>query len=250
VACPLRGSALRKGLRMTAGGARRRVLAAAAALAPCVVPVSAASADDMMFSPSPVRNWDGAYFGLNYGIAWAEARHDFPNFVSTNAFKQTGSLVGGTAGYLWQGGHWVIGLEGDLDWSKVEGKTEVNCPASCFSSLQALATLRSRIGFAWSDYLIYTGIGVASGLLHAGQPGYDARDWEPGWPIMIGVEGRFAANWSMKLEFVHVRVNDIFYRAPLNSQLHLIDVNQRDFNVIRFGLSYFPNWDLRTAMGR
>jgi hypothetical protein len=45
-------------------------------------------------------------------------------------------------------------------------------------------------------------------------------------------------------------VNDIFYRAPLNSQLHLIDVNQRDFNVIRFGLSYFPNWDLRTAMGR
>jgi hypothetical protein len=30
----------------------------------------------------------------------------------------------------------------------------------------------------------------------------------------------------------------------------MIDVNQRDFNVIRFGLNYFPNWDLRAAMGR
>jgi outer membrane immunogenic protein len=205
-------------------------------------PAHPASLDDQLFNPTPASNWSGLYAGFNAGAGWAEAEHD-PMPVKGIEFYQSGSVIGGTLGYNWLLGNVVVGLESDLDFARVEGETVLQCASICFSSFQALATLRPRIGITWGIFLPYITFGVASALLHAGQPAYDARDWEPGWTFGGGVEAHFAPHWSLKIEYLHSKVNDIFYNGPVNSGIQLVDVNQHDLNLIRFGVNYFFDWN-------
>jgi outer membrane immunogenic protein len=51
-----------------------------------------------------------------------------------NDFDVSGGMVGGTIGYNWQHGSWVLGLEGDLDWANISSSgTSILCPAGCAS---------------------------------------------------------------------------------------------------------------------
>src|SRR4051794_26409310 len=76
---------------------------------------------------SPVYNWSGLYVGLNAGYGWGSSSWD-----SQGSFDLRGGLVGGTAGFNWQGGPWVFGIEGDIDWSGIDGSVStVLCPLGC-----------------------------------------------------------------------------------------------------------------------
>jgi len=78
--------------------------------------------------PAPVFSWTGWYFGVNGGGGWGTTDHTasitvggMPAPLTTGNFNVTGALVGGTAGYNFQMGHWVWGVETDLDWANVSG---------------------------------------------------------------------------------------------------------------------------------
>jgi opacity protein-like surface antigen len=64
----------------------------------------------------PVYNWTGFYIGINGGGAWGDSTWD-----SIGTFDVAGFLVGGTAGYNWQAGQFVFGLEGDYAWTGIDG---------------------------------------------------------------------------------------------------------------------------------
>lgn len=195
-----------------------------------------------MFNPDSVRNWGGLYAGINAGTGWSDAEHD-PMPDKGAKFYQSGGVIGGTLGYNWLLGNALVGIESDLDFARVEGETVLQCDSICFSSFQAMASLRPRIGIAWGIFLPYLTFGVDSVLLHAGQPAVDARDWEPGWVFGGGLEAHFAPRWSLKVEYLHTKVNDIFYNGPVDSVTRLVDVNQHDLNLIRFGINYFLDWN-------
>jgi len=75
--------------------------------------------------------------------------------------------------------------------------------------------------------------------VNAGEFGFGMAAWEPGWTVGAGIEARIAPQWSMKVEYIHVRMNDIFFNAVDNSgQAVLVDVNQHDVNLVRFGFNY------------
>src|SRR5215467_15669023 len=65
-----------------------------------------------MAAPVYLSDWAGFYIGINGGGGWAETKFDF--FTGNNA-KPTGGLIGGHAGYNWQYGSVVAGLEVDFD---------------------------------------------------------------------------------------------------------------------------------------
>ena len=154
------------------------------------------------YIPPAYYNWTGFYIGVNGGGGWGSSRWD-----STAGFNTSGGLIGGTIGYNWQTGPWVLGLEGDLDWSNIGGSTTIGAcgGGSCSSQLQWLGTVRGRVGYAFDRVLPYVTGGGAFGDVKASVPGFAGKDrTQAGWTVGAGVEMAIARNWTAKVEYLHV----------------------------------------------
>ena len=156
-------------------------------------------------APALVYNWTGFYIGINGGGGWGTSRWD-----STGDFDLSGGLVGGTVGYNWQTGALVFGLEGDIDWSNIKGRTSVLCPAGCETRNSWLGTARGRLGFAADRFMPYVTGGLAFGDIQARVPFLPGRtDTNTGWTVGGGVEYAFANNWTAKAEYLYVDLGKI-----------------------------------------
>ena len=68
-------------------------------------------------------NWTGFYLGANGGGGWGRSWWS----GTSTPVNFSGAQVGGTAGYNWQFGNTVLGLEGDMDWSNLKGTGTTGC---------------------------------------------------------------------------------------------------------------------------
>src|SRR3982750_924735 len=69
---------------------------------------------------APQYNWTGFYLGINGGGGFGGS--NWNGFAVSNS--PSGGMIGGTAGYNWQGAGnpWVFGLEGDIDWTNIKDR--------------------------------------------------------------------------------------------------------------------------------
>jgi len=156
---------------------------------------------------NPIFNWTGFYLGINGGGAWGRSQWD-----GIDKFNISGGLIGGTIGYNWQlGGQWVLGVEGDIDWTGIRGSTNNNflCPLGCETRNHWLATARGRAGYAWDRFLPYVTAGLALGDVAAARPGFPAgTNTTAGWTVGAGVEFAVVPNVSVKAEYLFVALSD------------------------------------------
>jgi outer membrane immunogenic protein len=173
------------------------VAANAADLRPAPVPVMPTKAPP--FAPQ-VFDWTGFYVGVNGGGGWGHSWSDL-----TGGFHSSGGVVGGTAGYNAQIGSWVLGFEGDLDWSDISGTSNApGCPG-CGVQNNWLGTARGRVGYAFGNFLPYVTGGLAVGDVQATAPGFSGQsNTQVGWAAGGGVEYALTRNWSAKVEYLHV----------------------------------------------
>ncbi len=79
---------------------------------------------------APLFTWSGFYVGINGGYAWgkADVSNSATSFTTDN---QDGWLIGATAGYNYQMGQFVLGVEGDIDYALIKGNATntVTCGA-------------------------------------------------------------------------------------------------------------------------
>ena len=113
---------------------KRFVVAGLGFLALAAMPASAADLPRGSTYKAPAYvaqyNWTGFYLGINGGGAFGDS--NWNGFAVSNS--PSGGMIGGTAGYNWQGAGspWVFGLEGDIDWTNIKGTfTSVTCPTGC-----------------------------------------------------------------------------------------------------------------------
>src|SRR5258708_2442704 len=116
---------------------------------------------------NPVYTWTGFYLGLNGGGGWGRSSWD-----RTGNLDLSGAVIGGTAGFNFQMGQVVLGIEGDVDWSGVSGTTTTLCPAGCTTRNDWLGTVRGRLGYAFDRFLPYITGGLAAGDIRATTPGF------------------------------------------------------------------------------
>ena len=177
-----------------------------------------------------VPNWTGVYGGLSGGYSGGHSDQTdtgvlvLPTDVEEEEdgrYSMRGGLLGGTFGYNWQQNSAVFGLEGDISWADISGRSNVCGPTGptphpCGTDLNALGTFRGRMGFATGpngSWLLYGTGGLAVGYVR----GWDAltpasgNDWRAGWTVGLGVEAAFAPNWSAKLEYLYADLG----RAPV-----------------------------------
>src|SRR5580658_7207250 len=95
-------------------------------------------------APVPIFSWTGFYIGVNGGYAFGQSNWTAPlPLGSTGNFNTSGFLAGGTVGGNYQFGSFVVGAEGDFDWSNLSGSTPCTSfggtPTSCQTQSNWLA---------------------------------------------------------------------------------------------------------------
>jgi outer membrane immunogenic protein len=181
---------------------------------------------------SPIYNWTGFYIGVNGGGGFGRS-----DWTRTGNFDLSGGLVGGTAGYNFQTGPWVFGVEGDIDWSNIKGNTVVGCVPGCQTSNTWLSTVRGRVGYAFDRFLPYVTGGLAVGDIRADVGNVNvAKNTEAGWTVGGGVEFAVVNNWSLKAEYLYVDLGN-FNCALACGVVNPDNVSFRS-HVVRAGLNY------------
>jgi len=130
-------------------------------------------------SYAPAFSWTGTYVGANLGGVWGT--FDFGPTTTNNITGAVGapaigsvnnsSVIGGfQAGYNWQVGQWVLGLEQDYQFTGLKQTATFAAPAGLFVAGDSmavktdyLAATRARVGMAWDRALIYAAGGLETG---------------------------------------------------------------------------------------
>jgi outer membrane immunogenic protein len=168
--------------------------------------------------PLNMYSWAGPYLGGNLGWDWGS--------VDNNPTSPSGFVGGVQAGYNWQTGPWVFGVEGDI---QVTGASDTFAPWK-FSN-PWFGTVRGRAGYALNNILFYGTAGLAFGELKGETFGLTETHTNAGWTVGVGAEFGLAQNWSAKLEYLYVDLNDSNFTIT-GAQ------NGYRFGLVRAGVNY------------
>jgi outer membrane immunogenic protein len=257
------------------------------ALAAVIAAFSAASASaaDMavkappMAAPVPLYNWTGFYVGGNVGYGFGRNRVDVTTLPSPVIFNEapfsfnedsTGFLGGVQAGYNWQSGRFVFGVEADITFGQVRG-SGIFRPITDFAGLvfptsfqqtsqtmDWIGTARLRAGFTpASALLLYATGGLAYGhtrynTFQSIVPGAPVLDFlgsdsatQVGWTVGGGAEWAFGGNWSVKAEYLYYDLGNhsltgarVGGPAPIPDLFFTGTTFQTRGNIVRMGLNY------------
>jgi outer membrane immunogenic protein len=217
----------------------RRLVLGAIALLGCASAVGAADLPIRKSPPPPpppVLTWDGFYLGGQIGGGWAtdkmsESTAFVPPATGSASLGENGIIGGAHAGYNWQFGSMVTGLEGDFEGTSLRKSS--NCltadagvgnasPGICFPSTLAYgyrtalpwqSSTRARLGYAFDNFLVYGtgGVAIADVSTRYTQSGSGFGDAEMGaqsfnrtavgFTVGGGVEYAINANWSARAEY-------------------------------------------------
>jgi outer membrane immunogenic protein len=195
-----------------------RIVLRAVALIAAVWTVSAQAADFPYGYTVSQFSWARPYLGGNLGYAWGS--------VENNLTKPSGLVGGAQAGYNWQTGPWVFGVEGDI---QATGAEDTFAPWK-FSN-PWFGTVRGRAGYALSNILFYGTGGLAFGELRGETFGLSESHTTAGWTAGVGAEFGFAPNWSAKVEYLYVGLS--------NSRFTITGMsNGYSFGLVRAGVNY------------
>jgi len=217
--------------------------------------------------------WTGPYVGGSLGYGWGTGKTQWqvqPALIDVDVSalksKPHGFLVGPQLGHNWQKGHALLGIEGDVAWSGMDGKKTVApfrhldgspYPASqryTSEDINWFSTLRGRVGYLPSDkWFPYLTAGVAaadvddkatfdtrpdSGLMHWTA---STSKIKVGWTAGLGAEWAMSEKWSAKVEYLYYDLGHTSKTAQPQPNLEPRQVNYKwdtKGHVARFGVNY------------
>ena len=145
-------------------------------------------ADPVVAPPPPVSgDWAGPYVGVQLGFA----DFDLDTVVTPagaapipTTFSDDGFRFGVHAGYNWDRGALVYGIEGDIDFPDISlGATDVD----------NIARIRLRLGLDANRAFVYTTAGAAH--INGSGGGISLSDW--GWVAGGGVDFKLNEKWLL-----------------------------------------------------
>lgn len=235
----------------------KKLLLAASAI---VVVAGSANAADMRApvykaaAPVSAYNWTGFYLGVNAGIGVGRNESSLvqPGIPTSETFTlaPVGAIGGVQAGYNWQFGNWILGLEADIQASGK--KDNDNCLTLCRTgasilveqSMDWFGTVRGRIGYAHGPIMAYYTGGLAYGSFKTsiaesvgavvGNASFS--ETVTGYTLGSGIEASLGGNWTGKVEYLFVDLGDSDFNYTLLVP-HSFTGDIRS-HIIRAGLNY------------
>jgi outer membrane immunogenic protein len=271
----------------------KKLLLTAAAFSMLILPAAAAD----MATPAPVYkapiaipvyNWTGFYVGANAGYAWgrsdpttnficptgagvASCAYSFPqnlaavNAAGTGPLSTNGFTGGVQAGYNWQTGNVVYGVETDFESFNLKGSRAVTGPfpldgtsffVNSSNSADWLYTLRGRLGWTFTPtVLLYATGGLALTDQHISNAFNDnfapvtagassASQTRPGWTVGAGAEFALSSRWTGKVEYLYTDFGTVSTTLATNTIPAVLGPNvmttsaDLHASLVRVGLNY------------
>jgi outer membrane immunogenic protein len=219
--------------------------AAAMSLASLAAPSCARAADLPYGSGAPAGydyppafTWTGFYLGANLGFGFGAFNGYGANYLGESPL---GGALGLTAGYNYQSGNLLVGAEGDYAWSHISDSASFPRPGvSSSGTLQTIATVRGRVGYAMDRILVFGTVGYAGGNIRGvlnNVPSSAVADqtyYANGFALGLGVEYAITPKISAKAEYLYTSLgsNTYFNNTPNVSSAGA------NINLLRAGVNY------------
>lgn len=174
--------------------------------------------------PPPPFSWTGFYVGGSVGVIGQDVQGtdigdgtgDGLFFTAGDTYSNSsiGVIGGGNIGYNWQfANNWVFGIEADISGTSVNRENAFDCciASTISSKLNALGTVRGRIGYAFDRALLYFTGGWAYGHVED-RASFDqsveytgtSDKWRSGWTVGGGLEYAIQPHWTVRAEALYV----------------------------------------------
>jgi outer membrane immunogenic protein len=181
-------------------------------------------------APVILSDWAGLYVGLAGGYGFGDMSFDAAPVLNG---KPKGGLFGGYAGYNWQYGSWVLGVESDFSGADL---TATPVPGVS-EKTNELASSRARVGYiVLPSLLAYGTAGAGYGHSEISVPagrggGVAAVDINQfGWVAGAGLEYKVWGNFIARAEYLHYDFNKTSVWPSVNVS--------ETVDVVRGGVSY------------
>ncbi len=186
---------------------------------------------------APAFNWNGFHAGAQIGYGWgttdADSRSLGGLLAQSYSYDNEGFLGGLHAGFNWQTGPLLLGVESDIELSGVEGSGTGSLGAGHTTNLDWLGSLRGRIGLPSGNTLFYLTGGLAYGNAEIQSAALSYSEWRTGWTLGGGIEQAFTPNVTARLEY---RYTDL--GSWESESAGALDRTDLTLNTLRAGLSF------------
>lgn len=181
--------------------------------------------------------WQGFYIGLNGGYGWGNDTGSISSGgVSVDRANPQGGFGGGQAGYNFQSGSLVYGLETDFQGGDLSARSD---DALSRERIDWFGTARGRVGYAFGHVLLYGTGGFAYGDVRqrANFSGdqFSGGTTQAGWVAGGGVEYKITPNWSVKSEYQYIDLGSQSLSDLTGNTANSADTS---FQTVRFGVNY------------
>lgn len=226
----------------------------------------------------PASPASGYYVGVIAGVAWGTfdprtstmevpggefAPPAVAGFNAAGAQRiSSASAIGGLeAGYNWQPGPYLFGLEADIEWLHLSGTATSGAvpivggggtfTITSTAEIDWLATARGRIGYTANNWLFYVTGGAAfttlrgnftfSETLSGATESASISAPVVGYTVGGGVEAPLSRQWSLKAEYLFVDFANVSASGTLVTPIptypvsHTLDLK---LNIARVGANY------------
>lgn len=201
--------------------------AIATLLAPTFVNAADLPVEPDVFTPAApyedtTYNWSGAYLGAMLGYQWG----DF-DVQGLGDVEADGYVAGGYAGYNFQSGALVFGVEGDLAATDL---SETSAGTTLESELTG--SIRGRVGYAFDRILAYGTGGVAFADVTASDGTVSDDNWHTGYVVGAGIEAAMTENILARVEYLYTDFGDETYNLTTATNADLSS------HTVRAGIGY------------
>jgi opacity protein-like surface antigen len=187
----------------------------------------------------PPYDWSGPYLGANFGGSWSNGT---TNIAGAAWDPGATAFIGGfELGYNWQGGNFLLGVEGDFDGSVFHRPAALLLTSlgvvQASASQNWISTLAARFGLTSDKWLAYGKVGAGwardgATLNFPNGTSWTASNTNGGWLFGGGLEYAFKPNWTVKLEYDFLGLGGwTASTAPVVSW-------SRDVQMIKMGVNY------------
>jgi outer membrane immunogenic protein len=181
----------------------------------------------------PAFTWTGFYVGGTAGAGFGGFDGAGTRYFGS---RPAGGAFGLTAGYNYQSGNLLVGVEGDYAWAHIADSNTPGLNQSSTGVVQNIDTARVRFGYTMDRALLYVTGGYAGanirGVLNGPGLAIDQTRYANGFALGLGGEYALTPHISAKAEYIYTSLGANSYNMPNFAS------SGTNISLLRGGLNY------------